>query len=90
MKFGTNATLHSVRPNDETFNRIGSGENVNLEYNSLTSAVESSVYLENDFSVGSLDANIGLRGVGFWLKGASIAFWSHALTLITGSLMVFR
>ncbi len=81
VRFGTNATLHSVRPNDETFNRTGSGENVNLEYNSLTSALESSVYLENDFSVGSLDANLGLRGVGFWLKDASYSFMEPRVNL---------
>ena len=72
VRFGVNGVFHSFIPNNEHLERNQTGlRSIDSTYTSTIKALETGLYLENDFKLKWLTANIGVRLSGFHLEEKS-------------------
>jgi hypothetical protein len=69
FRFGANSIYHRFIPNDEVFKLSGTSMNsINQTYDSELTAFENSVYLENEFKINRISANIGARYTSYYTE----------------------
>lgn len=72
MRFGFSSIFHSFIPNDEHYQQSTTGSTaINSTYNSTVKATEAGIYLENDFSLNWINANVGTRLSAYFLNDQS-------------------
>ncbi|MEO0469959.1 MAG: carboxypeptidase-like regulatory domain-containing protein [Bacteroidota bacterium] len=76
IKFGINSTYHTFRPGTAGYQERGFGDDVDTTFGAqLFRTLESSVYVEDNFKIGSrFSANLGVHGVHYLINDQS--FWS--------------
>jgi len=81
VRFGASTTHHSARPNDEDFYMKHSNREVRRNFNSVSRSLESALYIENEFSIGKVGVNAGLRGVNFLMEEGSYTFFEPRINI---------
>ncbi len=68
MKFGYNATYHTITPNDEIYEKKVDERTVFRTYNSQINIFENALYIENEILLPFVGINAGLRFVHLTLE----------------------
>lgn len=70
IKFGLNSVYHTFIPNDVDYKYSRDGADpVSKSYRSVEYSTESAAYIENEFSLNRLKANIGMRFSSYFVDG---------------------
>jgi hypothetical protein len=67
LRFGGNSIYHTFIPNDEIFQQSGTNmETVDQAYSHKEKALENALYVENEWKLNLLSANLGFRFTSFY------------------------
>lgn len=74
LRFGHALVLHTIRPNDEEFTNKINDEFIELSYHFQHTALEGSLYVENEITTKYFGANAGIRLTNFSIAGTHYPF----------------
>ncbi len=74
LRFGHALVLHTIRPNDEVFTNKTNDKFIERSYHFQHTALEGSLYVENEINTKYFGANAGIRLTNFSIAGTHYPF----------------
>lgn len=74
LRFGHALVSHTIRPNDEEFTNKINDEFIERSYHFQHTALEGSLYVENEITTKYFGANVGIRLTNFSIAGTHYPF----------------